>query len=54
MPLMKELMEGVIIKPLRGGDAEVGSAFVSIGELAAPHRIAYGKAAKMRSTKMAR
>ena len=31
--LRKELMEGVIVKHSRGGDAEIGSAFVSIGEL---------------------
>lgn len=29
--LRKELMEGVIVKHARGGDAEIGSAFVSIG-----------------------
>jgi len=32
--LRKELMEGVILKPGRGGDAAIGSVFVSIGESA--------------------
>lgn len=31
--LRKELMEGVMLNPGRGGDAVIGSAFVSIGEL---------------------
>lgn len=31
--LRKELMEGVIVKPSRGGEVEVGYAFVSVGEL---------------------
>ena len=30
--LRKELMEGVIVNPGRGGDATVGTAFVSIGQ----------------------
>lgn len=30
--LRKELLDGVIVNPLRGGDGVIGSAFVSIGE----------------------
>lgn len=31
--LRKELIEGVVVKRARGGNAEIGSAFVSIGQL---------------------
>jgi hypothetical protein len=30
--LKKELMEAVLLKPARGGDAVVGAVYVSIGE----------------------
>jgi hypothetical protein len=31
--LKKELMDGVLLKPARGGDAVVGAVYVSIGKL---------------------
>jgi len=31
--LKKELMDGILLKPARGGDAVVGAVYVSIGKL---------------------